>query len=102
MSMTLVSPLLAADISGDYTADGRNPDGSRYSGSVTITSVGGDDYEFVWHIGKETFTGSGRLQGDSITVNWGQPDPVIYKVLSDGTLMGLWAKGRGTETLRRR
>lgn len=94
-------PVFAAgkDISGMYNVSGRNPDGSRYAGTVVISQVSGNTYSFTWKIGSQTFEGQGDLNGDTISVDWGQADPVIYKVRPDGTLMGLWARGRASETL---
>lgn len=89
----------ARDISGMYNVSGRNPNGSRYVGTVVISQVSGNTYSFTWKIGQQTFEGQGELRGDTISVDWGQTDPVIYKVRPDGTLMGLWARGTASETL---
>jgi hypothetical protein len=43
--------------------------------------------------------GQGTLNGSMLTVDWGQPDPVIYQVMHDGTLEGTWARGRAKESL---
>ena len=89
----------AHKLAGKYTIDGRNPNGSRYRGSVIIT-VEGATYNFLWRISNgSTYHGKGRLHGDTLTVDWGQKDPVIYRVKDDGTLRGRWANGRGTENL---
>ena len=89
----------AHKLAGRYTIDGRNPNGSRYRGSVIIT-VEGATYNFLWRISNgSTYHGKGRLHGDTLTVDWGQKDPVIYRVKDDGTLRGRWANGRGTENL---
>jgi len=39
-------------------------------------------------------------EGDILTVDWGQADPVIYKVMPDGTLDGKWAGGKAGEVLK--
>jgi len=90
----------AQKLPGIYTIDGTNPDGSRYGGKVTIT-VEGDIYKFVWKIRNgDTYRGRGKLRGDTLTVDWGQKDPVIYRISEDGILKGRWgAKGRGVENL---
>ena len=43
------------------------------------------------------------LDGDTMTVDWGQPDPVVYKVSADGAeLKGKWGpNGKGREKLTR-
>jgi len=87
-------------IEGEYMAVGTNPDGSSYTGVVTINRDG-DMYRFHWRVGTE-YHGHGTLKGDILTVYWGAPDPVIYTVKDGGrTLEGVWAGGRATETLRR-
>jgi hypothetical protein len=90
----------AQALPGTYTIDGTNPDGSKYRGKVTITFEGGI-YKFVWRIANgDTYRGRGTLRGETLTVDWGQKDPVIYRVADDGVLKGRWgARGRGAETL---
>ncbi|TGK36069.1 fibronectin-binding protein [Leptospira gomenensis] len=90
-----------ASVSGKYKVAGTNPDGSAYGGSVTITQSGGQ-YLFTWNVAGQTFTGTGTLEGSTLTVDWGQPDPVIYEVKNGGRLLeGTWAGGGATETLRK-
>ena len=86
-------------IGGEYFARGTNPDGSSYSGNVSITKKD-ESYKFVWKIGSSTYYGVGVLKGDILTVDWGQADPVIYKVMPDGTLDGKWAGGKAGEILK--
>lgn len=83
---------------GNYRVQGTNPNGSRYSGTLTLDRSG-SLYLLHWKIGRDTFHGQGTLSGRTLTIDWGQPDPVIYQVMSDGTLDGTWAKGQGKETL---
>jgi len=85
-------------IEGQYSAVGRNPNGTNYSGIVTITRRN-ESYLFIWKIGSSTYSGVGSLSGDTLTVDWGQAYPVIYKVRQDGRLVGLWDNDRATETL---
>ncbi|ASV12733.1 MULTISPECIES: LIC10280 family protein [Leptospira] len=92
------SPL---SIGGKYKVAGTNPNGSPYNGSVTITESNGE-YLFTWNVAGQTFTGTGTLEGSTLTVDWGQPEPVIYEVKSGGKLLeGTWANGSATETLRK-
>jgi Caspase domain len=89
----------ARGLPGKYTIDGTNPNGSRYGGKVIITAEGAT-YKFLWRISNgDTYRGRGRLRGDTLTVDWGQKYPVIYRVTDDGTLRGRWANGRGIEIL---
>ena len=60
------------------------------SGKATaISSTGGS--------GRTAYRGSGTLDGNVVTVNWGGSTPVVYSVGSDGMLRGLWDAGRGAE-----
>ena len=90
---------VSRELAGDYSVIGTNPNGSRYQGLVAITHEGRDRYSFRWVIGKDTFRGQGTLVGKTLTVEWGDVSPVVYQVMENGTLDGLWHNGRGTETL---
>ena len=53
-----------------------------------------------WRISNgDTFQGKGYLRGNTLTIDWGQTHPVIYKVGDDGVLRGTWSNGRGKENL---
>ena len=86
---------------GTYKVDGKNPDGSRYKGTLRIEGDG-TRYDFAWKIGSSSYKGRGVLSNGIMTVNWGDTQPVIYAVRKDGSLAGLWQSGQGTEvaTLR--
>ncbi len=83
---------------GRYNVEGRNPNGSRYRGTVGITRTG-DRYRFDWRVGSQTYTGDGTMDGNVLVVNWGSTTPVIYAIAEDGTLNGLWDAGRAGEIL---
>ena len=86
-------------LAGVYDVQGINPNGTTYSGEVSIRQQG-SSYYFRWRIGNgQAFEGRGTLRGSSLTVNWGQQYPVIYAVGSDGVLRGTWSNGRATENL---
>lgn len=91
---------LADTLPGRYSVSGTNPNGSSYSGQVTIRHDRGT-YYFVWRVGGDTFRGSGKLRGRTLTINWGQSSPVIYQVQGNGVLIGRWANGAGTEDLEK-
>jgi hypothetical protein len=82
---------------GQYRVSGKNPNGSRYTGSLSIASQGGR-YHLDWRVGSTAYRGSGTLDSNVLTVNWGSSTPVIYALAADGTLKGLWEAGRGEET----
>ena len=84
---------------GVYRVKGSNPYGSTYKGTVKITRKEGSKYTFAWKIGPSSYTGTGELKDNVMTVKWGTDSPAIYEVEPDGTLNGTWAKGKGTEIL---
>lgn len=88
----------AAPPEGRYKARGRNPNGSTYTGTVSI-SRRGDRYHMEWQIGSSTYRGTGTLDNNLLTVDWGSSTPVVYALSSDGVLRGLWEAGKGEETL---
>jgi hypothetical protein len=98
-ALPAASPAQAARIDGNYAVHGTNADGTTYRGRVVIQGDG-KNYHFDWLIANgDTFTGTGRLNGNTIVVDWGQRYPVIYRVGADGVLHGTWDNGRATETL---
>ncbi|WP_419409915.1 hypothetical protein [Primorskyibacter sp. 2E107] len=89
--------LAAADLSGRYTVQGRNADGSAYSGTLTLQQHG-NAVAADWMVGGTPYSGYGPLDGRILTLNWapGQA-PVIYVTMPDGTLHGTWADGLALE-----
>ena len=98
MSKTTISTEKTADIAGEYTINGTNPDGSSYTGSVYITKSN-DKYNVKWYIGDQTFEGTGTILGKILTVDWGDIYPVIYTIQTDGILNGTWENGAAKEVL---
>lgn len=90
-----------AELDGNYRVDGRNPDGSGYSGSVIIKSIDGVA-NFEWHVGNQVYKGQGTFVGNVLVVNWGSAAPVLYTVDLDGNLSGTWDNGKASERLTRR
>lgn len=90
-------------VGGTYKVEGTNPSGAAYEGTVVITGDAANGYQFKWTIAGDSFDGTGTLEGDTLTVDWGAPDPVIYKVKDGGAkLKGKWgAQGKGKEKLTR-
>lgn len=83
---------------GAYAVAGRNPDGARYKGTVEIEKDG-DKYHVSWKVGDSAYEGTGKLEGNLLTVEWGSATPVVYALADDGSLKGLWDAGLGEETL---
>ena len=88
----------AASPGGRYRVAGRNPDGSRYSGVLTMTGQS-NRYNLEWRVDSSSYKGTGTLDGNLLTVNWGGATPMIYALAADGSLKGLWDSGDGEETL---
>lgn len=97
---SLFSAVLAyADgLTGNYSAQGRNPDGSAYRGIAQITETDGA-VAITWQVGTSTYTGVGKVDGRVLEINWNAEAPVIYVINADGTLYGTWAKGTALELL---
>ncbi len=89
-------------IEGKYAVEGANPNGSRYHGVATIARKE-NRYTMTWTIGNQPFSGSGSLRGDTLTITWkgptGEVGIVTYAVTPAGVLKGVWANGKGSETL---
>lgn len=94
----LIASLAYADVTGSYSAQGRNPDGSAYSGSAELVQE--DGYVSIrWTIGGQTYTGRGPLNGDVVTIDWGDTAPLVYVIMPDGELHGTWADGAALDKL---
>jgi hypothetical protein len=89
-----------------YEASGSNPDGSKYTGAVTVKVISDSTFNITWKIAGSTYEGFGMRLNDSLAATYminGEPGLVIYKLDGDG-LTGAWAvrghDGVGTEHLR--
>lgn len=89
---------LAQTLSGTYTAEGRNPNGSSYTGTAWIEGSG-DGYAVDWEVGASSYSGLGTVQGNVLVVDFGDTYPVYYVILSNGELHGTWANGMALEKL---
>lgn len=94
------APVEADGLTGNYSVAGRNPDGTTYDGTVVLTQQG-RTFTLIWTVGTDSYRGVGELNGNVLTVDWGDKTPVVYAVMADGHLKGLWAAGRGAEELTR-
>ena len=88
-----------------YKAVGTNPDGSAYTGVVTIQILSDTTFAIQWKIGDEVYKGFGMRRNDALAATYtidGKPGLMIYKVDGNG-LDGLWAvrgdSGNGSEHL---
>jgi len=87
-----------APAAGRYRVNGRNPNGSNYTGTVLIAAQSGQ-YILDWNVGGSIYRGSGTLANNVLIVDWGDASPVVYALNSNGTLSGLWQSGAAEETL---
>lgn len=88
----------ARELTGSYTAQGLNANGSAYSGTVEMAE-NGSTVAVTWTVGAQNYAGVGQREGRVLTVNWGAAAPVIYVVMPDRTLHGTWDNGRALEKL---
>jgi hypothetical protein len=84
---------------GRYSVTGRNPGGSSYDGKVAISKNPTGSYRFDWKVGATEYHGDGELEDGIVTVHWGDAEPVVYALMGDNELKGLWSNGGGEETL---
>lgn len=96
----------AQSIGGSYTVEGTNKDGSGYGGTAEITLTSDTTCVIKWVTGSTESEGICMRNGDSFAAGYVLGDVaglVIYKVLPDGSLNGLWTiannGGAGTEIL---
>jgi hypothetical protein len=89
-----------------YDVVGTNPNGSKYTGTVTIEVISDTTFTIRWDIGNSVFKGFGMRMNDSLAATYvigGDPGLIIYKVEDGGVLSGLWSvrghNGSGTERL---
>lgn len=85
------------DIAGAYRVEGRNADGSAYSGQLVL-STRGETYLGDWTIADQAYRGVGQLDGRVLTLQWSEgAEPVVYVLMPDGELHGTWSDGRALE-----
>ena len=83
-----------ADIAGEYTVAGTNPNGGAYKGALEVIKHG-DVYQFRWNAGNQ-YDGIGIPNGGVVAVAFtggatGKGCGVVsYQILGDGTLDGVW------------
>lgn len=95
----------AQSVSGRYSVEGRNFDGSRYRGTAEILVTSKNTCRIVWNTGS-TSEGICMRNGSVFAASYGQGGTaglVIYEIRPDGRMEGLWTMadrdGVGTETL---
>lgn len=101
---SMPSPSAELSLSGTYVVTGKTPEGAEYEGTVVISGDDATGYSVNWTIGEEKYAGTGKLTGESFSVDWGQAEPIVYKVKREPSgglkLTSRWgAKKRGKEKL---
>lgn len=90
------------DITGRYSVEGRNPDGSAYSGAFDLTAQP-PRYLGQWQIAGQSYSGVGTFDGTVLSLQWDEgAEPVVYVLMPDGELHGTWNDGRALERLEPR
>ena|ERR1700736_5810737 len=92
-------------LSSHYSAVGSNPDGSKYTGAVSVNILSNSTFAIEWTIGGVVYKGFGMRRNDALAATYminGQPGLIIYKV-EGNELDGLWSvrgeNGSGSEHL---
>jgi hypothetical protein len=88
----------ARSLHNRYRCVGQNPDGSGYWGKVLIEKHM-LYYNVQWEVGGTIARGTGRLEDNLLTVQWGGSTPAVFAVQTNGKLIGLWDEGKGEETM---
>jgi len=98
-----------AQRSGLYDVSGTNPDGSLYTGTLTLQQVGLSSFQLSWSVGTNTIEGVGMISGLMLAVVFQlgeQTGMGMYELRSTGELSGTWtvigSQATGTEIARPR
>jgi hypothetical protein len=90
---------------GRYKVDGKNADGSSYSGEAEIVGSSADTCRITWNVGSEA-KGFCMKNSNALAAAYTLGESVgliIYQIMDDGTLVGKWTiadqDGVGTEIL---
>ena len=101
-----VASASAQSLPGNYRVEGKNLDGSAYSGTAEIVATSETTCRIAWKTGGTTAAGICMRNGDSFAAGYVLGEAiglVVYKMMPDGTLEGAWTiadqEGVGEETL---
>ncbi len=93
-----VATAFAADPLGTYDVNGTSPDGSTYSGTVTVTQTG-QTYKVIWLIGSQKFIGTGIGNKEFLAISYtsGSSGTGLALYGADGgNWKGIWTYAGGT------
>ena len=106
LGLCIIAPASAQSIGGSYTVAGTNLDGSEYTGTVEITLTSGTTCVIHWETSGTKSDGICSRNDSAFAAAYVLQDAIgliVYKVMEDGTLDGLWTiagkEGNGTEVL---
>ena len=104
--LALAPPAAAQNVGGRYEVQGTNFDGTPYRGVAEITVTSRNTCRIVWQTGNTSSRGICMRNNNAFTAAYsmkGKVGLVIYQVMNDGSLQGLWTiadtNGVGRETL---
>jgi hypothetical protein len=93
-----VAAAYAADPTGSYEVQGKNPDGSTYEGTATVTKTG-DTFKVIWEVGSEKYTGTAIGNKDFLAISYtsgnNQTGLALYGA-DGGNWKGVWTYAGGT------
>jgi hypothetical protein len=96
----------AQDLPGKYEVEGKNLDGSAYSGTAEIVATSEVTCRIAWQTGSTTSQGICMRNGNSFAAGYVLGESVglvVYEMKPDGSLVGVWTiadqDGVGEETL---
>ena len=88
----------AADPVGSYDVQGSNPDGSKYTGTVTVTRTG-DTYRVTWRVGDTRYDGTGIGNKEFLAVSYrsGDESGLALYGADGGNWKGIWTYAGGSK-----
>ena len=99
-------PAAAQSVGGNYSVAGTNFDGSAYTGEAEIKQLSETTCAIRWNTGGSVSKGVCMRNNDAFAAFYALGKSfglVVYKVMPDGSLHGLWTitgqNGSGTEVL---
>lgn len=91
--MTTASTFAQSNVGGKYQVIGKNLDGSGYSGTAEIVVISANTCRITWVTGRTKSTGICMRNGSTFSAAYRLGDKVglvIYDILEDGSMEGLW------------
>ncbi|MGB6534816.1 MAG: hypothetical protein WBF58_02520 [Xanthobacteraceae bacterium] len=87
----------AADPLGTYDVQGTSPDGSKYSGTVTVTKTG-QTFRVIWTIGSDEYNGTAIGDKDFMAISYtsGSESGLALYGADGGNWKGIWTYAGGT------